>query len=322
MDELASLQPLCPSVDPSFIKQSAEGVEIRHWGTNITVDTCADVVVEAFACELPTAYLQAMARAEAKPCWINLEYLTAEPWAEEWHGMASPHPSLPLTKYFFFPGFTPHSGGLLREAGLLTERDAMVSQEEHHEHLEIGLFCYDTAPVGPLLDALANTPQTSLVHVPPGKPLTAVKQYLGGAGPWQHANARIQPIPFMPLDDYDRLLWRCDINFVRGEDSFVRAQWAGKPFVWQIYKQEEDAHLLKLSAFLDRYCETMDAALAHAVRAMFVAWNGEGAGLTEAWREFFAHRQALIAFNRAWCARLAGQNDLATTLVKFCADRV
>ena len=322
VDDLASLQPLCPSVDPSLTQQQAHGVEIRHWSADATTERCADVVIEAFACELPIAYLQAMARADSKPCWINLEYLTAEPWAEEWHGMASPHPSLPLTKYFFFPGFTANSGGLLREAGLLAERDSFQSRQSVHEHLEVGLFCYDTAPVGPLLDALANQPQASLVRVAAGKPLAAVMRHLGGTGPWQYGNARIQPIPFMPLDDYDRLLWQSDINFVRGEDSFVRAQSAGKPFVWQIYKQEEDAHLIKLSAFLDRYCETMDASLAQIVRTMFVTWNSEEPRLADAWRQFVAHRQALTAFNRAWCTRLAGQNDLATHLVNFCASRV
>ena len=236
--------------------------------------------------------------------------------------MASPHPSLPLTKYFFFPGFTSNSGGLLREAGLLAERDLFQNRQSIHEHLEIGLFCYDTAPVGALLDALANTPQPSLVHVPAGKPLTAVMRHLGGIGRWQHGNARIEPIPFMPQDNYDRLLWQCDINFIRGEDSFVRAQWAGKPFIWQIYKQEEGAHLLKLSAFLDRYCETMDSSLAHVVRAMFVAWNDKESELPDAWQAFIAYRQALTVFNRDWSTQLSGQNDLATRLVNFCAKRV
>src|SRR5574343_1615165 len=100
VDDLGSLQPLCPIVDPARERQSAQGVEIRHWGNQFAAEPCAEVVIEAFACELPEAYLQVMARTERKPCWVNLEYLTAEPWAEEWHGMVSPHPTLPLTEYF------------------------------------------------------------------------------------------------------------------------------------------------------------------------------------------------------------------------------
>ncbi len=274
VDDLASLRPICPTINPSFAMQSVQGVEIRRWSTEISVGHSADVVIEAFACELPESYLKTMVEAATKPCWINLEYLTSESWAEACHGMASPHPTLPLTKYFFFPGFAANTGGLLREVSLLPERDRYQGNLPTHDHLEISLFCYDTAPVGALLEALSQMAQPSIVHVPPGKPLAAVMQYLPGSGPWRCGNAVIQPVPFMPLDDYDHLLWRSDINFVRGEDSFVRAQWAAKPFVWQIYKQDEDAHLVKLLAFLDRYCAAMDDAQAEAVRDMFSAWNG------------------------------------------------
>ena len=322
VDDLASLQPLCPVIDPARERQSAQGVEIRRWGDQFSAEPCADVVIEAFACELPELYLQSMARAECKPCWINLEYLTAEPWAEEWHGMASPHPTLPLTKYFFFPGFSPRAGGLLREAWLLAERDAFLSKLPRRNHLEISLFCYDTAPVGTLLDALATLPPASLVHVPPGKPLQAVTRHLGGMPPWQHGRARIEAIPFLPLDEYDRLLWQCDINFVRGEDSFVRAQWAGKPFVWQIYEQDEKAHLAKLAAFLDRYCTGMDADLGKITQELFVAWNGETADLASALCNFINNRDPLAKTSLAWSQHLAAQADLASSLVKFCAARV
>lgn len=321
VDDLASLQPLCPLVDLAKATQSCRGIEIRQWTGNAVIDRPAEVVIEAFACELPTAYLQAMAACTPKPCWINLEYLTAEPWAEEWHGMASPHPSLALTKYFFFPGFSAKSGGLLWEAGLLNERDHWIAENPAQNSLEISLFCYDTAPVGDLLGALARSPTAVTCHVPHGKPLAAVAGHLGGSGPWQLGKALIKPIPFMPMDDYDRLLWGCDINFVRGEDSFVRAQWAGKPFVWQIYAQDEDAHLAKLEAFLDRYCAGMDATHAAAMRKMFIAWN-TGKGVESAWQEFVANREFIARYNRDWASCLASVPDMATGLVNFCASKV
>lgn len=322
VDDLGSLQPLCPVVDPACERQWVQGVEIRHWRDRFPAAPCAEVVIEAFACDLPEVYQQEMAKAERKPCWVNLEYLTAEAWAEEWHGMASPHPTLPLTKYFFFPGFSRRSGGLLRESGLLTERDAFLERVPPRDHLEFSLFCYDTAPVGVLLDALAVLPKVSVIHVPPGKPLQAVTRHLGGTSPWQHGQVRIEAIPFLPLDAYDRLLWQCDINFVRGEDSFVRAQWAGKPFVWQIYAQDEKAHLAKLAAFLDRYCASMDPDPARITHDLFAAWNGEAADLATALRSFIDKRDALAKASLAWSQHLATQDDLASTLVKFCATRV
>jgi uncharacterized repeat protein (TIGR03837 family) len=321
VDDLSSLQPICPAVDSARAIQFCQGVEIRHWVENVAVDRVPEVVIEAFACELPSAYLTAMSQVSPKPCWINLEYLTAESWAEECHGMASPHPSLPLVKYFFFPGFSAKSGGLLRENDLFAERDRAVAAFPSTDLLEVSLFCYDTAPVGALLDAFRDSPVPVLCHVPPGKPLAAVQVHLGGHGPWQLGNTMIRSVSFMPLDEFDRLLWRCDINFVRGEDSFVRAQWAGKPFVWQVYPQDDGAHLTKLEAFLECYSKELGGATETAVRRMFVAWN-LGSNVASAWQGFVDERANIARHNRIWADRLATSPDLATALVKFCAAKV
>ena len=321
VDDLASLQPLCPSVDPLKARQSYQGVEICRWDDDVAVDCSADVVIEAFACELPTTYLAAMSQCSPKPCWINLEYLSAESWAEDCHGMASPHPTLPLVKYFFFPGFSAKTGGLMRENSLFAERDRCIAANPTDGLLEVCLFCYDSAPVGALLDAFQDSPTHLVCHVPPGKPLAAVQTHLGGSGPWQLGNALIQPIPFMPIDDFDRLLWRCDINFVRGEDSFIRAQWATKPFVWHVYPQDDGAHLTKLEAFLGCYGDGLDEQMKTVVRRMFVAWN-LGRNIASAWQGFVDGRGAITRHNRQWAEKLASNPDLATALVKFCAANV
>lgn len=206
------------------------------------------------------------------------------------HGIAPPCST--ADQIFFFPGFTASSGGLLREARLLSDRDQRAAANLESNRLEISLFCYDTAPVGELLSALAQSEMAVTCHVLQGKPLAAVNTHLAGRGPWQLGKALIKPIPFMPIDDYDRLLWRCDINFVRGEDSFVRAQWTGKPFVWQIYPQDDDAHLIKLEAFLDRYCRGMAADEEAAIRRLFMAWN-TGRGVESAWLNFIGKREFL-----------------------------
>ncbi|MCL2635716.1 MAG: elongation factor P maturation arginine rhamnosyltransferase EarP, partial [Betaproteobacteria bacterium] len=121
--------------------------------------------------------------------------------------------------------------------------------------------------------------------------------------------------------DYDALLRRCAINFVRGEDSFVRAQWAGRPFVWQIYPQDDAAHHVKLDAFLDRYCAALRPAAATAARSLFAAWNG-GGDVGAAWSSFLAHLPETARHNAHWARQLAGQPDLATNLVNFAGVRV
>jgi len=317
VDDLHCLQPLCPDVDVSLAKQHQQGVEIRHWTDSIDVDRIGEVVIEAFACELPANYLREMATATPKPCWINLEYLTAEPWAESCHGMASPHPSLPLVKYFYFPGFSAASGGLLRERDALARKELPSSEPG----LDISLFCYDTAPVKALLDALAESAAPVRLHVAPGKPLTAVASQLGGNGPWQRGLLSVIPFDFLPLDAYDRLLRLCDINFVRGEDSFVRAQWAGRPFIWQIYEQADAAHLVKLEAFLQVYTAAFAPEAAKATCELFRAWNSAG-DLTPAWRRFLDLEPEIAVANRQWTENMARNEDLASALVKFCAAKV
>lgn len=321
LDDLDSLKPMSPDIDLRLDRQICEGVEIRRWTENIALDKPAEVVIEAFACDLPANYLQAMAGMVRKPCWINLEYLTAESWAEGCHGLASPHPSLPLVKYFYFPGFTAASGGLLREKGLLARRNAEITQQEREQALDISLFCYDNAPVGELLAVLAGSASAIRLHVAPGKPLAAVAGHLGGSGPWKIGQLQVLPFAFLPQDDFDRLLWRCDINFVRGEDSFVRAQWAGKPFIWQIYPQEEQAHLVKLDAFLARYTAGMSAAGRIAAVNVFRAWNSAG-DLRAAWEDFITARAEIAGHNLRWSEQLAENLDLSTALVKFCAAKV
>lgn len=322
VDDLTSLKPLCSMININLKQQYYQGVEVLHWAEFHAIDRVADVVVEAFACELPSAYLLAMASSTTKPCWINLEYLTAERWAEACHGMASPHPALPLTKYFFFPGFSDSTGGLLRESHLIFEDNGKQSvTSPQNDALQISLFCYDTAPVGKLLNALSETLIPVVLHVAPGKPLAAVSAHLGNNGPWQLGLLKVIPFDFLPQDDYDNLLQRCDINFVRGEDSFVRAQWAGKPFVWQIYPQDEDTHLIKLDAFLARFTEGWLSDTANATVDFIKAWNSDG-NLSHVWTQYLHEISTIHRCTLQWREKLANSPDLTNQLVKFCAHRV
>lgn len=321
VDDPVALAILCPNFNPALPEQIAEGVEVCHWTDPFPPADPADVVIEAFACDLPETYLHAMARRSRKPCWINLEYLSAEPWVEDCHDLASPHPRLPLTKHFFFPGFSARTGGLLREAGLFEARDAFASSQPSRDLIEVSLFCYDSAPVGELLDIWSAGEEAVRCHVPPGHPRAAMERHLGHHGPWRQGNLEVLPAPFVPQTDFDRLLWQCDINFVRGEDSFVRAQWAAKPFVWHIYPQQDEAHLVKLDAFLTHYGAGLPAPAAAAVTDLFHAWNS-GHGLAAAWTAFTAQRALLLRHGRQWAEALAKQNDLAASLVKFCSGKL
>ncbi len=320
VDDLKTLQPLCPAVDTTLSVQFEDKVEICLWTDDFPDVKPATHVIEAFACELPASFLASMGRMETAPHWFNLEYLTAESWAEEWHGMVSPHPSLPLRKTFFFPGFSSRSGGLLRESHLIDLRDAF-RRGLSKDKLEISLFCYDNAPVGELLDAIAQGKTPVRCFLPPGKPTLAVERYLGSAEAQTRGQLELAPLPFLSQSQYDEILWRCDINFVRGEDSFVRAQWAGRPFVWQIYPQEENAHWPKLNAFIDLYVQSSQEETALTMKQLFLAWN-RGFGVKEAWCDFLDNLTKQSGLAKNWSENLVNQPDLVSRLIKFTGKPV
>ena len=238
----------------------------------------AHVWVEAFGCRLPEPFVaHFVACAEAtrskQPTWINLEYLSAESWVPRMHGLPSPVMSGPAkgwTKTFFYPGFTADTGGLLREAGLQDRQqsfDRAAWRKQHAPNLApggllISLFCYEPTALPQLLSQLVGTPHHLLVT--PGRPLAAVQKTM--------AHMTAQPswsaLPYTDQDGFDKLLWACDLNFVRGEDSLVRALWAGQPFIWHIYPQDDNAHHAKLEAFLD----WMQAP--KSLRQAHLSWNG------------------------------------------------
>ncbi|MDN6859931.1 elongation factor P maturation arginine rhamnosyltransferase EarP [Pseudomonas sp. CAN2814] len=332
VDDLAAFVRLCPGADVAASSQWQAGVEVRHWPAPWQDTPAADVVIEAFACEMPPAYIEAMGRRQTPSLWLNLEYLSAEPWVESCHGLPSMQAG-GLQKYFYFPGFTAAAGGLLREGDLLARRDSFQSDPaaslrflnslgvhpRAHER-RISLFAYENAALAGWLDALAASTHATLLLVPEGKVLADVERWAGrtlAAGEqYQKQSLRVQVLPFVRQEEYDLLLWSCDLNAVRGEDSFVRAQWAGRPFVWHIYQQDEDVHLEKLEAFLALFKQGTEEALRDEIRDFWLAWNGQG-DVASAWLKLENRLPAWSERVGDWQRRLSEQTDLAAGLVRF-----
>lgn len=342
VDAMPAIARLEPAIDMTAEEQRVQGVDVRRWtGAQAPLAAePADVVIEAFGCGLPATYLAKMMALGVAPVWVNLEYLSAESWIEGCHGMGSRHPRLPLTRYFFFPGFTARSGGLLRERDLFDRRDRFRADPGAREALWrklglaapapgiriVSLFCYRDAPLASLLDAWTQGDRLLLCVVPEGVASAAIARWTGGValdagGRFSRGKLTLAGVPFVAQDDYDEVLWACDANFVRGEDSFVRAQWSGRSVIWQAYPQAENSHRLKLDAFLARYTLGLAAEPAAALRSFSTAWNGGGNAGAE-WQRFSAAIEPLRAHGEPWAQGLAGQRDLAAGLVKFCADRL
>ncbi|MGN4981351.1 elongation factor P maturation arginine rhamnosyltransferase EarP [Aeromonas dhakensis] len=352
VDDLASFARICPGLDPALESQWVDGIHIQHWHETLPADTIpARVVIEAFACELPAPFVAKMASQPSPPCWLNLEYLSAESWVEDCHGLASPQRlesqslgSLSLNKYFFFPGFTARTGGLLCERGLIVERERWQQDEaglnaywaslglppKQELELRVSLFTYESAALTSLVESWCQgaTPVTLLL--PLGRSLNDV---LTGAGladavPTARAgdllcvgNLAIKLLPMTDQAGYDRLLWSCDLNLVRGEDSFVRAQWAARPFLWHIYPQEEQAHMVKLDGFLDHYLAELPTATGQWLRGFSHALN-QGENTREWWAQWPDHAAIWQQHGRHWSHKLLQDGDLVTRLVKFLESRI
>ena len=282
----------------------AEGVEVLAGSEPLQFNQAeltarpGDVWVEAFGCNFATEIIANYAintvTRGLKPHFFNLEYLSAEPYAARNHALPSPVRSGPAagwTKWFFYPGFTAQTGGLLRENDLADRQQAFEPDRwlalhgiEKSEHppgaLLISLFCYEPPDLADLLRqwaAAGHDGRPVRLLVTAGRATRAVSRALQahkistGSAPAAASNPSLLHISYLPLlsqRDYDHLLWACDINFVRGEDSLVRAIWAGKPLVWHIYPQDDNAHHAKLEAFL----EVMGAPT--SLRAFHRRWNG------------------------------------------------
>lgn len=311
-------------------EQTYEGVSIVRWDEETVFDTTADVVIETFSCELPEAYLT---RMSDKTTWVNVDYLSAEDWVPEFHGLNSQHQQTNRLRHFYFPGFSSDTGGLLREQSLISQRDSFQQSEQniddfwqslfidHDQHsLKISLFSYENAPVEQFLQTLAKTNRAVSVFMPIsyGKSVSLLGQeglQVGDAV--TQGTLSLHLLPFLNQANYDKLLWACDINFVRGEDSWIRAVWAGKPFIWQPYWQTDNAHLLKLNAFLDRFYGQPEYM--EVLSSLHKLWSTEQF-LTEAWHDYLINLYAIAKLTQQQSNLLIQQKDLATNLVDFCAN--
>lgn len=320
IDDREPLALLRPGLDPRLPSQVVDGVEVRHWSVPFPDAVPSDVVIEAFACELPVSFVEAMARRIRPPVWLNLEYLSAEGWVAGCHGLSSPHPHLPLVKHFFFPGFVPGTGGLIRERGLIP-----VPRPGADSALVVSLFCYDNPVLPRLLDIWARAEEPLYCRVAEGAPRLQVECWLNAPFPVgaevTRGRLRLEAMPFLPQTEYDGVLAGCNLNFVRGEDSFVRAQWANLPFVWQIYPQAHGSHQAKLEAFLGLYGQALPESARDALIGFWRAWNGIG-DPGGAWPAFRSALPALKAHGAPWAGAIGRQGDLAENLVKFSVQRI
>jgi uncharacterized repeat protein (TIGR03837 family) len=301
VDDASALQWMAP--------QGFSGVTVLPWpqeAASFDSEDAAQVVIEAFGCDLPQGFQAAMAAWPKAPVWINLEYFSAEDEALRNHGLPSPvlhGPAMGLKKWFFYPGLSEKSGGLLHGP----KPQAAIPLAD--SPLRISVFCYEPASLGKWLKQLSELPQSVRLQVTAGRATQAVRLALQQLG--QNHQLEVTELPYVSQTEFDQLLASQDLNLVRGEDSLARAIWAGKAFLWQIYRQDDGVHLIKLTAFLKASQAPDVVVQAH------LAWNADQATAMP------VLSPAVLKEWTAWAIdlrmRLSQQTDLLTRLESWVA---
>lgn len=243
----------------------------EYLAKNICTFSPANVIIEAFGCNILEEYLE-KAKLESS-LLINLEYLSGEDWIEGIHLMESPLGAEKLKKFFFMPGFTEKSGGVIVDSLFLNRKKSVLENKKFYlekyipeidEKYFVGtIFSYEKNFL-PLIDVLLKNGKENCLLILGEKSQMSINKIIENLnitclseGIYKYENIIIKFMPFLEQEEYEELINLVDYNFVRGEDSFVRALLTGKPFVWHIYLQDEMAHMDKIDGFIKRYDETL-----------------------------------------------------------------
>jgi uncharacterized repeat protein (TIGR03837 family) len=298
VSDLGPLKSILPVIDPLQTVQEHDSivyVNSTKLNTALIAELgTADVLIEAMGCEIPEAVIQ---KAQQRNILIiNLEYLSAEKWVKEYHLKPSLLPQPTLKKYFYMPGFTPESGGVIIDSQVEQVRQNLSDNRIEHlnshlrnfgivlTHTKDSLFGsiftyvrgFDT-----LLSDIGNIDKNVYLFIFGHKSRESMTKALNRArvaslseDHYLVKNTHVLMMPFLPQTLYDQLLCITDFNFVRGEDSFVRAILSGKPFIWNAYLQENIYHRVKVEAFLEVFRNYFDdAAVFKHYRELLLEFN-------------------------------------------------
>ncbi len=329
------LQKLVPSLTLAGSEGEADGIAVVDWHAleKEAAPAPADIVIETFACRLPESFEKAIAKRveenDNPPFYFNLDYLSAEKWVDGWHDIWGMHPTLPIKKLWFFPGFADQTGGVLIEDGY-SAREAAFLESEKQSFLEslgadsalqtVFFFAYPANAVDRMAEALASLPAGEPINLlaAPGEAGVALAKRLAGMGE-RASHIRTLCAPFLPQADFDKLMWACDFVVVRGEDSFVRAQLAGKPMLWSTYPVEDRTHRIKLDAWLERISPFIEAEGGGELRLLFAKASRdwlEGTLESADFMRLFEQKNVLGKGMMRWRETLFARGDLARRMLK------
>ena len=329
IDDVKTLAALAPELkDDYFSQKTSRGILVVKWDPEWDQGDCplepCELVIEGFACQIPHDYEFKMSQMEKAPVWINLDYMSAEDWIDEFNTLPSPHPTLPLTKYFWFPGVSKKSAGLIIEDGYRARQERfdptafLKSLGADPDMVTLFFFAYPYGPIKALAKALADYPhplQILLSATQSGEMLKSELEKL------QAPHIRLVSLPFVDQETFDEVLWASDIAFIRGEDSAARAMLSGIPFVWHIYHQDDDAHMVKLAAMTEKMRQTAGDSELFGTWEQFQAGYNDGQINAKALHQLLEHLEQWLLWSHWWQNHLHENGAMSQKFAEFLKNR-
>ena len=291
--------------------RKSEDIEIILYKDISKIENSADLIIESFGCEIPKKYMD-KALKNSKLI-INLEYFSAEKWVDDFHLQES-FLGGNLKKYFFIPGLSEKSGGILLDNEFLERKKKVEANKEYYlEKFEIkekydligSIFSYEKN-FDSLIEELKKLDKKIILLILSEKTQKNFIKYFDNGN--NYDKIKFVKLPFFTYDKYEELLALCDFNLVRGEDSFVRALLLGKPFLWHIYPQDENTHIKKLESFLEKYCSNNKE-----LKQTFINYNIN----KDDFSYFFKNFKEIEKYNKNYASYLIKNCNLMEKLINF-----
>lgn len=325
INDLPTLGAITEGLKTQSNEQKLDGIAVLKWEM-AEREQPGDVVIETFGCRLPAVFEQKIAQKNTTPVWINLEYLSAEDWVEGCHTLPSPHPQYGTKKYYFFPGVTSKTGGLIIEENLKKDREVFLKRKKSFLkslgadtsiNFNQFVFCYPQAPLELFVKALAKDGRDIQLLLAAGRSASMI-------------SALTKDIPFIKAihlsmcrqEHFDRFLWVSDSAIIRGEDSFARAQIEGCPFIWNIYPQTEETHLTKLKAFSLRLKGIYSSEDFELWQSINLAFNTGDTSFVDLWKQWRNRLGSMHCSSIKWSDKIHSLGSLTQNLCKFIESKL
>ena len=327
VDDLASFNKICNSVDSNKSFQIVDNINIFNWNDE---KLCYDefskndgenlsVILEVFQCGRPLWMEKILFEDKLNRTVqiIMIDYLTAEKYAEDFHCLQSLTRSSKVQKVNFMPGFTNKTGGLIIDS----EWEQLCDYKNNKTLL---CFTYDRN-----WDALANACKKSnyieKVLIAPGKGFESLKKSFY-SGFIKDSNLKIEELSFMNQNEWDKMLKNCGVLFIRGEESMSRACLSGIPFVWHAYPQSDEYQLIKVRALLERMSVHFKCEDFKIIEKVWILINSaerevEQEEFEKAILDFFDNAEKLVYGFREFALDLRKNGDLCSNLMTFIKNK-